>query len=609
MLKQKIIDFLKVLCPVWKVEFNNLDKAMTFDEALAFEGNIYYLASVEDKTKRNSDKDIIFKNYFFVDFDLRENWKKINNTIVDDLSMDIQLEFIKSELTKKWYWDWRFIVSTGNWYHFYWVWDWNNYLVDDYKNVVEYHYSEIDNIFNAPTYKVDHACKNIWRIARLPWTKNYWRKTKYGLEPAEAIILEDTWVSSDKILNITKLALELQQKEIKENINRQMKNISDPCLEAILELDIVPLIEDYTWLQLGKDKKNFPDKDGNTGMFVADNILHWTWTARISDKFNWYNIFLFVKEHYNLDNNWTFQRFKDRYSHIKDIWLQKKKEFKKELNIPDIQKDIRIEKDEIEIKFWWYRPSWWLDFIDKEFRKFDSNGELIVMYWPPWCGKTELWFFTAKANKDIKTVYFCLEIPEETILTRWALRKNWLTWEEVDYDTIPEHKKESVRASINYFKKTSKKYLKMVSISEQPSVEQLIAKMYLEKEEKSIFIIDNLGKITWDENENIRFADISAKLQTFAYNNKCWVILQHHTIKPMTTNKKKELDNVFSQSLFWPYWFRGSQKIFDNATRMVEIHRDYENSRTQLLQYKHTPTDTRWIVELAFEKWDFIPYV
>jgi hypothetical protein len=43
-----------------------------------------------------------------------------------------------------------------------------------------------------------------------------------------------------------------------------MRNIEDPQLKGILEIDIIPLVEEYTKLQLGKDKKNFPDKDGNT---------------------------------------------------------------------------------------------------------------------------------------------------------------------------------------------------------------------------------------------------------------------------------------------------------------------------------------------------------
>jgi hypothetical protein len=66
---------------------------------LAFDGNIYFLASVDNKLKRNSDKDIIFKNYFYVDFDIRENYFKDQKTIISDDELDIYLDHIKEKLT------------------------------------------------------------------------------------------------------------------------------------------------------------------------------------------------------------------------------------------------------------------------------------------------------------------------------------------------------------------------------------------------------------------------------------------------------------------------------------------------------------------------------
>jgi hypothetical protein len=51
--KQKIIDFLKSLCPIGRVEFNDLDTVFDFETALKIEKDVYFLASVEDKTKRN----------------------------------------------------------------------------------------------------------------------------------------------------------------------------------------------------------------------------------------------------------------------------------------------------------------------------------------------------------------------------------------------------------------------------------------------------------------------------------------------------------------------------------------------------------------------------
>ena len=281
----------------------------------------------------------------------------------------------------------------------------------------------------------------------------------------------------------------------------------------------------------------------------------------------------------------------------------------KDVPQPKIKKDIWITTDTIDLDLRWYKPSWWLDYMDREFRKMDKYWELIVIFWPPWCWKTEFGFFVAKGNKEnLKTVYFCLEIPEQTILKRRALRKRWYTWEDIDYNRLTNEQEFLVQNDLNRFKAESKKYLTMISISQSPTIEQLIDKMESEYTENILYIIDNLGKIQWNDDENKRFEEITSKLQTFAYGKKCWIILQHHTVKP-PPKKDKDIENVFAQSLFWPYWFRGSQKIFDNATRLIEIHRDYANNKTLMMQYKHTPTDTRWFVWLSFEQWDYREYL
>ncbi len=605
--KQKITNFLKTLCPIGKIEFNDLVSTYSFDNALNLKTNVYFLASVEDKNKRNWDKDIIFKNYFYVDFDLRESYQKLFETIITDEELDILLDTIKTKLKSNGFWDWRYIVNTGNWFHFYYVWEWQSFWVEEYKDAVEYYYSDIDSIFNDPLFKTDHACKNIWRIARLPWTINYAREKKFSLELKEAIIIEETDIISDKIKNIPVISKQQKELDTKDTIKRQMNTLSDDTLEAILEIDIIPLVEEYTGLKIAKDNKNFPDKNWNTWMFVADNILFWTGTGRISDRFAGYNTFTFIKEHYKLDNNWTFQRFKDRYNHIKDISNIKKKEFKS-IEEAKPEDDIRIQKDTIWRKFDWLKPSRWLDYIDKWFRKMDEWWELVVMFWPPWCWKTELWFFIAKANINMKTICFCLEIPEDTILKRRALRKNWLSREDVDYNNIDDGRKNMLISTINNFKNTTSKYLQMISIKETPTIEQLIYKIDKERKWQEIIIIDNLGKIKWVEDENRRFEDITNKLQTYAYNNKCRILLQHHTVKPAGNKQDKDIDDIFDTALFWPYGFRWSQKIYDNCTRLIEIHRNYWNNTTKLLQYKHTPTDTRWYVDLEFVKWDYIKY-
>jgi hypothetical protein len=288
-------------------------------------------------------------------------------------------------------------------------------------------------------------------------------------------------------------------------------------------------------------------------MFTKDNLLLYMGTGRVDWKYKWYNTYLFVRENYNLNDNDTFEWFKNKYPNIKKLSDEAKKEYVKTVKREEREKpqsnDIRIEKETIEWDFDWYKPTRWLEYIDKSLIKMDQGWELIVLFWPPWTGKTEFSFFVSRANKEwLNTVYFCLEIPEETILKRWALRKNWLSWNDVDYWNINQYQKDQCRKFISDFKIETKPYLRMLSIKTQPTLQQLMDKMIEESKNngRMLFIIDNLWKINGDENENIRFAEITKTLQTFAYNNKFWILLQHHTIKPQV-KKEKWLDDVFDK--------------------------------------------------------------
>ena len=176
---------------------------------------------------------------------------------------------------------------------------------------------------------------------------------------------------------------------------------------------------------------------------------------------------------------------------------------------------------------------------------------------------------------------------------------------QVDNGLLSADEQKFLQKVTNNFKDSLSGKIDMISIKRQPTIAELLDAMKPYASQGSIIIIDNLWKIQGDDNENIRFADISAKLQTFAYDNKSVVILQHHASKPpkqKNTDPSSFLEDV---TILWPTWFRGSQKIMDNSTRLVEIYRDMRSNTTWLIQYKHTPTDTRCAVSLEFEKWEF----
>lgn len=69
--------------------------------------------------KRNGDKDIVAKNYFCVDIDVRENHKKINDETITDDAMAGVLEHIITLSEDTLFDNRRRIIHSGNGYHFY----------------------------------------------------------------------------------------------------------------------------------------------------------------------------------------------------------------------------------------------------------------------------------------------------------------------------------------------------------------------------------------------------------------------------------------------------------------------------------------------------------
>lgn len=83
-------------------------------------------------------------------------------------------------------------------------------------------------------------------------------------------------------------------------------------------------------------------------------------------------------------------------------------------------------------------------------------------------------------------------------------------------------------------------------------------------------IVDNLDKIRGGlkEDENARYQRITTTFQDFKNENEMNIILLHHAKKPDTKFGGYRPAGMSGM--------RGSQKIMDNATQVLEIYRDLD---------------------------------
>ena len=313
--------------------FKPVMRVITKEEAFANKTeDIGYLKWVRadfdySKWKRAWDEDILEKDFFVVDVDMRNNYEEAQKKkglkkweYEDVTNEEIIIEwknFIKTlELDNELFWEWSKVVFTGGGLHIYYFWTERYIAPEVYKTWVKAIYNMWNDYFWTILWKADDACKNIARLLRLPWSINQ----KNG---AKVEILAERKKISKLFNNIEKYAKieqkrqdKLKQERLKQ-IEEQLKNFNWDN-EFYLKINSIPayqiaelLIPDFpfNW------KKNFKNnKNWLTGYwYCADtNTIVNGWSRH----FNWWgdnscwNNFSLIKRTKNWDNRQTFEFFK-----------------------------------------------------------------------------------------------------------------------------------------------------------------------------------------------------------------------------------------------------------------------------------------------------------
>lgn len=248
--------------------------------------------------------------------------------------------------------------------------------------------------------------------------------------------------------------------------------------------------------------------------------------------------------------------------------------------------------------------TWWLESLNKRFgRPWKRDLITLFGYMSSW--KTEFTYFVSRKNAEIgnKVCYISLELPEFDMKLRIARKKAWISKDDAQTGNYSQHQKEIVNKEMEKMNNQKNLYIFKPEECDMKWIEHAIRMFY--DEWCRFFVIDNLDKISGNENDNVRQQEVSSSLQDIKNELNICIILIHHAKKPF---------NSMQQYLpAWMVGLRGTQKILDNSTQVFEVYRDLDpdnddvkdKAKVTLYQYKDTFEWANWSVDIYFNKWDY----
>jgi len=617
--KQEIVEFLKGFVKDWTVEINDLSKCYSLSDALKLDTCVYYLpwVSKQNKMKRNHDRDIIEKNFFVIDLDVRHNieWEITDQDIKDYAWYLETLLFEHKYLSQ-----WRHMVYTWNGIHIYYVWDFIDINTDNFvrkyslwvQKVYEDFWEYLDK---QKMYEPDYSCKNISRIIRLPWTKNC--KDKNNKKDVEILKTQD--VKSElvwKLLEMWEKEYNSKQEErIRDAKKREEKYLKDlesswwQDLDKYRAISKIPLnttiCQDFWFWQWNNLKYFSSDRKKGYEWLVYNedtNLIRnwwcsaWTW----SRPWECYNHFSYVQKRDWLTNEETFKYFVDKYCHIKEIDDNQKEEFKKQK-----QKENREpiqEKTDAVVDLWVLLKektpfSWGLESVDKEFWRYNYQV-LNIIVWESWHWKSEFALQQAILNsKEHKVKYLLLEWSKEEFARRRGIKRGWICKQVWDNRSFTNAQKELFIKEYKYIMWLD--FLESYSEINLQWLEKYI-KQWAEQWVR-LFYVDNMDYIGNSESlqANVFEERVVKMLKELATVHNITINLLHHFNKWSTSDRKW---------IRWSASIKWSSKIEHTSNQILVVYRDYDAWVTTLVLEKDREHWDKWMCSVVFDKWRFIPY-
>ena len=359
------VDVTKLKSKPLSVQFGT----RTLEQIVHWSKDMYFCWWVNNdrhSSRRVWDDDIIEKNWFYLDLDLRKHIKETESRIAHDseLISILQNEILpllnQHEVLK----NFRYIVFSGNGFHLYYLWtkfvsfgEDKQYSKNDYKKTVQTMLFDAVDLLWAYGWCVDTSTCNLSRLARIPLSFNSKRESEYNLDPLACEIIEatDHYIEFEDIMKYapkiedevkSDFAEHKKQKKL-ELIERVRKSMiytpvslrwAHCILDAINSIPIENVINKRLWLILASDWANFVSpwssdykwffKDKKGGNYVIRGWTHYFPGKKII--YSSYD-FILVKE--NDDHESTIQWFQANFPELKDFCQMTHEETKNDIDI------------------------------------------------------------------------------------------------------------------------------------------------------------------------------------------------------------------------------------------------------------------------------------
>ena len=587
--KQQVIDFLLDLAWTWKVEINNLNSIVKFNEAL-WKPNIYFCCWYDKANGRCSDNDFTKKKYIPFDIDIRLNHYERTWEIMTAEQMDKVIQEIldKVENTSEFSW-YSYAVNSWNGLHLYYVWDEIQIDRDTYSKWVEYLQWMLNEII-AP-YECDMAVKNIARIMRLPWTinhrkKEHWGKVLWNLWDYECEFIKYRPWTLTSIVETLPLLAEEQNKKVEEEkkINEEARVLkkSQSDRDEINNIDVWELACEAWWVSIWSTRWNnvaLREQHKNMWAYIYKpyNIVVNTWSSLICEKwrktFTPYDIVYY--EMMNKDTKRTLEYFKEHY-HVEP--KNNKQPIKQEIEIPTIEHSA--DK-------WYLYPA---KVFDDKFKCFRAE-ELVVLVAEPNSWKTTFALDVLTRNKVEKWrkgYYINLEFDIRNVWRKRWLDKHWYDKSNLtDLAPLSDEEQYDMDKYVNWELSKFEYYNNPNWMDLEELVQLLIEKA---KEWYEIIVIDTLWDIHGNSWNN-SWSSQNKTMQTLqSIVQKTWIsiLLLHHM------NKNGQ--------------FSGSQKIKDYSNVFISVSTYTDTAQNIYTTYSLLKDKIVWNCEFDcyYRNWEYI---